>query len=179
MANNYIAVFQHFIPPGIWEAIYVIEGLLKVDLSVEPDTVYSDTQGQSATVFAFTHLLGINLMPRIRNWRDLVMCRPDRGVSYKRINQCSSPTPPTGHLIETHWQDLMQVALSMQAGKISSPMLLRNLAAYSRRNKLYHAAQALGSVIRTIFLLNWIGSRELRQEVTANTNKIESYNGFY
>lgn len=45
-------------------------------------------------------------------------------------------------------------------------------------NKLYHAAQALGSVIRTIFLLNWIGSRELRQEVTANTNKIESYNGF-
>ena len=49
---------------------------------------------------------------------------------------------------------------------------------HSRRNKLYHAAQALGSVIRTIFLLNWIGSRELRQEVTANTNKIESYNGF-
>jgi TnpA family transposase len=63
-------------------------------------------------------------------------------------------------------------------GKISSPMLLRKLGSYSRRNKLYHAAQALGSVIRTIFLLNWIGSRELRQEVTANTNKIESYNGF-
>ena len=40
VANNYIAVFQHFIPPGIWEAIYVIEGLLKVSLSVEPDTVY-------------------------------------------------------------------------------------------------------------------------------------------
>jgi len=155
----------------------VIEGLLKADLSVEPDTVYSDTQGQSATVFAFTHLLGINLMPRIRNWRDLVMCRPDRGVSYKHINRLFTDTADW-HLIETHWQDLMQVALSIQAGKISSPMLLRKLGSYSRRNKLYHAAQALGSVIRTIFLLNWIGSRELRQEVTANTNKIESYNGF-
>ncbi|MDD2108032.1 Tn3 family transposase, partial [Pseudomonas asiatica] len=174
VANNYIAVFQHFIPPGIWEAIYVIEGLLKVDLSVEPDTVYSDTQGQSATVFAFTHLLGINLMPRIRNWRDLVMCRPDRGVSYKHINRLFTDTADW-HLIETHWQDLMQVALSIQAGKISSPMLLRKLGSYSRRNKLYHAAQALGSVIRTIFLLNWIGSRELRQEVTPNTNKIESW----
>jgi TnpA family transposase len=177
VANNYIAVFQHFIPPGIWEAIYVIEGLLKADLSVEADTVYSDTQGQSATVFAFTHLLGINLMPRIRNWRDLVMCRPDRGVSHKHINRLFTDTADW-HLIETHWQDLMQVALSIQAGKISSPMLLRKLGSYSRRNKLYHAAQALGSVIRTIFLLNWIGSRELRQEVTANTNKIESYNGF-
>ncbi|EMN5288403.1 MULTISPECIES: Tn3 family transposase [Pseudomonas] len=177
VANNYIAVFQHFIPPGIWEAIYVIEGLLKADLSVEADTVYSDTQGQSATVFAFTHLLGINLMPRIRNWRDLVMCRPERGASYKHINRLFTDTADW-HLIATHWQDLMQVALSIQAGKISSPMLLRKLGSYSRRNKLYHAAQALGSVIRTIFLLNWIGSRELRQEVTANTNKIESYNGF-
>src|SRR3546814_10816008 len=27
-------------------------------------------------------------------------------------------------------------------------------------------------------LLNWIGSSPLRQEVTAETNKIESYNGF-
>ena len=155
----------------------MIEGLLKVSLSVEPDTVYSDTQGQSATVFAFTHLLGINLMPRIRNWRDLVMCRPDRGVSYKHINRLFTDTADW-HLIETHWQDLMQIALSIQAGKISSPMLLRKLGSYSRRNKLYLAAQTLGSVIRTIFLLNWIGSRELRQEVTANTNKIESYNGF-
>ena len=177
VANNYIAVFQHFIPPGIWEAIYVIEGLLKADLSVEHDTVYSDTQGQSATVFAFTHLLGINLMPRIRNWRDLIMFRPERGMSYKHINRLFTDTADW-QLIETHWQDLMQVALSIQAGKISSPMLLRKLGSYSRRNKLYHAAQALGSVIRTIFLLNWIGSRELRQEVTANTNKIESYNGF-
>lgn len=177
VANNYIAVFQHFIPPGIWEAIQVIEGLLKTHLSIQPDTVYSDTQGQSATVFAFTHLLGINLMPRIRNWRDLVMCRPDRGVSYKHINRLFSDTADW-QLIETYWQDLMQVALSIQVGKISSPMLLRKLGSYSRRNKLYHAAQALGTVIRTVFLLNWIGSRELRQEVTANTNKIESYNGF-
>jgi TnpA family transposase len=33
-------------------------------------------------------------------------------------------------------------------------------------------------VVRTIFLLDWISSRELRQEVTASTNKIEFYNGF-
>lgn len=177
VANNYIAVFQHFIPPGIWEAIYVIEGLLKADHSVEVDTVHSDTQGQSATVFAFTHLLGINLMPRIRNWRNLVMYRPDRSAKYKHINSLFTDTVNWSQ-IETHWQDLMQVALSIQAGKISSPMLLRKLGSYSRRNKLYHAAQELGCVIRTIFLLKWIGNRELRQEVTANTNKIESYNGF-
>jgi TnpA family transposase len=177
VANNYIAVFQHFIPPGIWEAVYVIEGLLKAGLSVEADTVHSDTQGQSATVFAFTYLLGINLMPRIRNWKDLKMYRPDKRTKYKHIDRLFSETADW-NVIEKHWQDLMQVVLSIVAGKISSATLLRKLGSYSRKNRLYHAAQALGNVVRTVFLLKYIGSREVRQDITANTNKIESYHGF-
>ncbi len=177
VANNYIAVFRHFIPPGVWEAIYVIEGLLKAGLSVEADTVHADTQGQSATVFAFTHLLGIKLMPRIRNWKNLTLFRPDKAVKYKYINRLFGDSVDW-NLIERHWQDLMQVALSIYAGKISSATLLRKLGSYSRKNRLYFAAQELGNVIRTGFLLEWIGSRALRQEITANTNKIESYNGF-
>jgi hypothetical protein len=34
-------------------------------------SAFADTQGQSTPVFAFIYLLGINLMPRIRNWKDL------------------------------------------------------------------------------------------------------------
>ncbi|SMF22862.1 Tn3 family transposase [Pseudogulbenkiania subflava] len=177
VANNYIAVFRHFIPPGVWEAIYVIEGLLKAGLSVEADTVHADTQGQSATVFAFTHLLGIKLMPRIRNWKNLTLYRPDKATKYQHINRLFDESADWD-LIEKHWQDLMQVALSIHAGKISSATLLRKLGSYSRKNRLYFAAQQLGNVVRTGFLLEWVGSRELRQEVTANTNKIESYNGF-
>lgn len=177
VANNYIAVFRHFIPPGVWEAIYVIEGLLKAGLSVEADTVHADTQGQSAAVFAFTHLLGIKLMPRIRNWKNLILYRPDKTVKYAHINRLFSGTV-NWSLIERHWCDLMQVVLSIHAGRISSATLLRKLGSYSRKNRLYFAAQELGNVIRTGFLLEWVGSRELRQEITANTNKIESYNGF-
>lgn len=177
VANNYIAVFRHFIPPGVWEAIYVIEGLLKAGLSVEAETVHADTQGQSATVFAFTHLLGIKLMPRIRNWKNLILYRPDKSIKYQHINRLFDETADWT-IIEKHWQDLMQVALSIYSGKISSATLLRKLGSYSRKNRLYFAAQQLGNVVRTGFLLEWIGSRELRQEVTANTNKIESYNGF-
>ncbi|QRQ85920.1 Tn3 family transposase [Cupriavidus oxalaticus] len=177
VADNYIAVFRHFIPPGVWEAIYVIEGLLKAGLSVEADTVHADTQGQSAAVFAFTHLLGIKLMPRIRNWQDLKLYRADANTKYKHIDRLFSDTVDWD-LIAFHWQDLMQVALSIQAGTISSPLLLRRFGSESRRNRLFLAAQELGKVVRTAFLLEWIGSRELRQEITASTNKIESYNGF-
>lgn len=81
-------------------------------------------------------------------------------------------------LIQRHWQDLIQLALSVQAGMIASPLLLRRLSTGSRRKRLFLAAQELGRAQRTIFLLEWIGNLPLRQAVTRETNKIESYNGF-
>ena len=177
VADNYIAVFRHFIPPGVLEAIYVIEGLMKTGLSVQADTVYSDTHGQSETVFAFTHLLGITLMPRIRNWKNLRFYRPHKGVRYKHIDRLFTDTVDW-KIIEDHWQDLMQVAISIQAGRIASPILLRKLSHEGRHNRLFAAARELGRVLRTIYLLKWISNKEMRQEVSATTNKIESYHAF-
>src|SRR5437867_8280219 len=81
----YVALFTHFIPPGVWEAVYIIEALLQNRSNIQPDTVFADTQGQSTPVFAFTHLLGIQLMPRIRNWKDLRFYRPAPHVHYQHI----------------------------------------------------------------------------------------------
>lgn len=177
VADNYIAVFRHFIPPGVLEAIYVIEGLLKAGLSVRADTVYSDTHGQSETVFAFTYLNGIQLMPRIRNWKDLRFYKAEKGIRYKHIDRLFSDVIDW-KLIRNHWKDLMQVAISIQTGHIVSPMLLRKLSHEGRHNRLFAAARELGRVLRTVYLLRWISQKEMRQEVTATTNKIESYHAF-
>lgn len=177
VADNYIAYFRHFIPPGVLEAIYVIEALLKAGLSVQPDTVYSDTHGQSETVFAYTHLVGIQLMPRIRGWKDLTFYRADRSTTYDHIDSLFTDVVDW-KLIQEHWPDLMQVAISIQQGKVASPILLRKLSAEGRNNRLFKASRELGRVLRTIYLLKWIGSKEMRQEVSGTTNKIESYHAF-
>jgi TnpA family transposase len=173
VADNYIAVFCHFIPPGIWEAVYVIEGLMKQPLPMRATNVCGDTQAQAATVFAFTHLSGIHLLPRIRNWKDLKLSRPG-GKRYRHIDGLFGEKTDW-KLIRTHWKDLMQVALSIQAGKLSSAALLRRLGSENRQSKLYLAAHALGRVVRTLFLLDWISNAPLRQAVTATTNKVECY----
>lgn len=177
VADNYIANFRHFVPPGMHEAIYVIEGLLKAGLSVQADTVYSDTHGQSETVFSFTYLTGIQLMPRIRNWKDLKFYRSDKDTRYRHIDRLFTDVV-NWKVIRDHWKDLMQVAISIQKGRIASPMLLRKLSHEGRHNRLFEAARELGRVLRTIYLLRWISSKEMRQEVTATTNKIESYHAF-
>jgi hypothetical protein len=65
-----------------------------------------------------------------------------------------------------------------QAGRIASPMLLRKLSHEGRHNRLFAAARELGRVLRTVYLPRWISSKEMHQEVSATTNKIESYHAF-
>jgi TnpA family transposase len=177
VADSYVALFSHFIPCGTWEAVYIIDGLLKNTSDIQPDTIHADTQGQSTPVFALAHLLGIKLMPRIRNWQDLTFYRPNKNTIYQHINSLFKDPIDWGR-IETHWQDLLQIVLSIQAGKISSSVLLRKLGNYSRKNRLYQAFQELGRVVRTVFLLQYISDIQLRQQITAVTNKVEAYHGF-
>ena len=117
---------------------------------IQPDTLHADTHGQSEPVFGLAHLLGIKLFPRMRNWNDVIFYRPERGTKYKHIDAVFTDTIDW-KLIEMHWQDMMQVVLSIQAGKVLPSMLLRKLGSRYRKNKLYRAFRELGRVERTIF----------------------------
>ena len=177
VSDTYIALFSHFIPCGVWEAVYIIDGLLKNKSDIKPDTVHADTQGQSTPVFALTYLLGINLMPRIRNWKELKFYKASKESNYDHIEALFNDTIDW-KLIETHYKDLFQVVLSIKAGKVLPSTLLRKLNNNSKKNKLYQAFRELGNVIRTIYLLEFISNIQLREKITESTNKVEAYNWF-
>jgi TnpA family transposase len=177
ISDTYIALFSHFIACGVWEAVYILDGLLKNESDLQPDTLHADTQGQSEPVFGLAYLLGIKLMPRIRNWRALTFYRPDKETRYRHIDSLFTQTIDWD-LIETHWQDLLQVVLSIQAGTVLPSMLLQKLGSYARRNRLYRAFRELGCAARTLFLLEYISDPPLRRYIHAATTKIESYNSF-
>ncbi|HET9239221.1 MAG TPA: Tn3 family transposase [Oligoflexus sp.] len=177
VSDTYIALFSHFIPCGVWEAVHILDGLLQNRSDIQPDTLHGDTQAQSAPVFALSHLLGIKLMPRIRNWKDLKFFRPEKGARYEHINELFDEAIDWD-LIETHFHDMLRVAVSIKAGHITAATVLRRLGVQSRKNKVYFAFRELGRAIRTIFLLSYIGDAELRRTIQAATNKSEAFNGF-
>ncbi len=170
-------MFSHFISCGVWEAVYILDALLLNKSVYQPDTVHADTHGQSEPVFVMAYLLGINLYPRMRTWSDVAFYRPNKKAKYKHIDSLFTKTVDWS-LIETHWKDMMQVVLSIQAGKVLPSMLLRKLNNNNRRNKLYRAFRELGRVIRALFLLRYISKADFRQTIRAETIKVESYNDF-
>lgn len=163
----------------MWEAVYIIEGLLKNASEIQPDKIHADTQGQSLPVYGLAHLLGFELLPRVRNWKDLIFYRPTRTTTYRHIDALFDEDKHINwRLIETHWTDLMRVALSIREGRVSSVALLRRLGHDSRKNKLYRAFRELGRVVRTIVLLRYLSEPALRDSIAVITNRMESYNSF-
>lgn len=178
VSDTYIAVFSHFIPCGVWEAVYIIEGLLKNQSDLEPTTIHGDTQAQSLPVFGLAALMGFDLLPRIRNWKDVVLYRPDRATRYKHIDTLFGDEAIDWGLIQTHWPDLLRTAISIREGRLSSVTLLRRLGVNSRKNRLYRAFRELGRVIRTITILRFLSEPELREQIDVMTNKVESFHNF-
>jgi TnpA family transposase len=177
IADSYVALFTTAIPCGVWEAVHILDGLLKNGSCLQPDTLHADTQGQSTPVFGLSRLLGIELMPRMRGLGDAVFHRPDRAVRYQHIDALFGAEIDWA-LIATHWRDMLQVVLSIQAGSVMPSMLLRKLGSFNRQNRLYRAFRELGRVQRTAFLLRYLGDIDLRRSIRAETTKIETFNDF-
>jgi len=140
-----------------------------------------DTQGQSAPVFALATLFGFDLMPRIRNFKDLIFFRPNEHLIYPHVDALFGERGRNvidWKLIERHWQDLMQVAISISEGRLSSATLMRRLRSNSRKNRIYKVFREVGGSVRTVALLRYLADPQLRGRITAATNKVESYNGF-
>ena len=177
VSDTYIALFSRFLVCGAYEGHAILDFVAENRSLLQPSTVHSDTHGQSAPIFGLAHLLGIELMPRIRSWQDLHLFRPDASARYEHIDSLFSATVDWP-LIEAHLPDMLRVVLSIRAGRLLPSAILRRLATYSRKNRLYFAFRELGRAIRTDFLLRFLSSIDLRRVIQAATNKSELFNRY-
>ena len=177
VSDTYIALFSRFLACGAYEGHAILDFVAENRSLLQPSTVHSDTHGQSAAIFGLAYLLGIELMPRIRSWQDLHLFRPDAGARYAHIDSLFTAIIDWD-VIAAHLPDMLRVALSIRAGRLLPSAILRRLATYSRKNRLYFAFRELGRAIRTDFLLRYLSSIELRRVIQAATNKSEHFNRY-
>ncbi|HET9107133.1 MAG TPA: Tn3 family transposase [Steroidobacteraceae bacterium] len=177
VSDTYIALFSRFLACGAYEGHAILDFVAENRSLLQPSMVHSDTHGQSAAIFGLAHLLGIELMPRIRSWQDLHLFRPDAGARYEHIDGLFTANIDWP-LIEAHLPDMLRVVLSIRAGRLLPSAILRRLATYSRKNRLYFAFREIGRAIRTNFLLRYLSSVELRRTIQAATNKSELFNKY-
>jgi TnpA family transposase len=78
--------------------------------------------------------------------------------------------------IRSHWDEILRLATSIKKGTVTASLMLRKLGSYPRQNGLAVALREFGRIERTLFILNWLQSTELRRRVHAGLNKGEARN---
>ena len=154
------------------EAPYVLDGLMHHGTSLRIGTHYTDTGGASDHVFILCAMLGFRFCPRLRDLPGRKLATLEPATAYKDL------APLIGRrvkadVVREHWGEILRLVASLQAGTVLPSAMLRRLAAFQRQNQLDLALQELGRIERTLFMLDWLESPELRQRCQAGLNKSE------
>ncbi len=79
--------------------------------------------------------------------------------------------------IRAHWDHILRLATSIKQGTVTASPMLRKLGSYPRQHGLAVALRELGHIERTLFILDWLQSVELRRRVHAGLRSVRQRSG--
>ena len=159
------------------EVAAMIEGLLRHCTSAEIQKNYVDTHGQSEVAFAFCHLLGFRLLPRLKNIASQKLSRPEAGNPEDYQNLQPILTKPINwELIRNQYDEMVKYATALRLGTADTEAILQRFTRNNLQHPTYQALSELGRAIKTIFLCQYLESEELRREIHEGLNVIENWN---
>jgi TnpA family transposase len=159
------------------EVAAMIEGVLRhcTDLNIEKNFV--DSHGQSEIAFAFTKLLGFQLMPRLKGLHAQKLYRPFPGQkdAYPHL-QLVLTRPINWGLIRQQYDEMVKFATALCLGTADTESILRRFTRTSVQHPTYAALADLGKVVKTIFLCSYLRDPAVRREVHKGLQVVENWN---
>lgn len=159
------------------EIAAMIEGLLRHCTDMEVEKNYVDSHGQSEVAFAFCHLLGFQLMPRLKAIHSQKLYRPEPGMTdaYPHL-QLVLTRPINWELIRQQYDQMMKYATALRLGTAETEAILKRFTRNNLKHPTYQALGELGKAVKTIFLCEYLNSEELRREINEGLNVVENWN---
>jgi TnpA family transposase len=159
------------------EVAAMLEGVLRHCTAMEVDRQYVDSHGHSAVAFAFCHLLGFQLLPRLKAIHKQRLYRPEAGhpEAYPNL-QPILRRPINWNLVAPEYDNMIKYSTALRLGTADTDAILRRFTRHNVQPPTYTALLELGKARRTIFLCRYLRLRQLRREIHEGLNVVENWN---
>ena len=159
------------------EVAAMIEGVLRHCTEMEVEQHYVDSHGQSEIAFAFSHLLGFDLMPRLKAIAAQKLSRPHPSNVDAYPNLQPILTQPINWaLIHQQYDDIIKYTTALRVGTAEPEAILRRFTRTNVQHPTYRALIELGKAIKTSFLARYLHEESLRREINEGLNVVENWN---
>jgi TnpA family transposase len=127
--------------------------------------------------FAFCHLLGFQLMPRLKNLHEqkLALPTPGTAATYPQLQPVLQKAIDWD-LIAQQYDEMVKYATALRLGTADAEAILRRFTRSDIQHPTYAALAELGKVRKTVFLCSYLHSLDLRREIQEGLNTIEIWN---
>jgi TnpA family transposase len=165
--------FHGIVVPGtLRDSIFILEGFLEQQSSLNPTEIMTDTAGASDIIFGLFWLLGYQFSPRLADAGAAVFWRIDKEADYGVLNDIARGCANTQR-IEQNWDGMMRIADSLKVGTVQASELIRSLLKSDKPSSLAKAIIEVGRINKTLYLLNYIDDEDSRRRILTQLNRGE------
>ena len=173
--RNSLCIHSQLKSPSSSEVASMIEGVLRHCTEMAVDRQYVDSHGQSVVAFAFTKLLGFQLLPRLKRIGKQRLYRPDAGQphAYARLQPVLS-RPIDWELIRRQYDEMVKYTTALRLGTAEAEAILRRFTRENVQHPTYRALLELGKAVKTYFLCRYLADEAIRREINDGCHRARS-----
>lgn len=177
LVGNHVPINAKVIGTHEHESYFVFDLLYNNTTEIDPDRHSVDTHGTNQVNFWILYAFGYHFAPRYKNFPIKTESiigfehpgKYDEEFLIKPIRKANE------ELIVEEWPNIQHIMASLGQKETTQSSIVRKLSAYARKNKTKKALWELDNIIKSIYILDYIDDKSLRQYVTKALNRGEAY----